>query len=113
MVGSVIGEVGSLPAIYKALKISFKIIRKNKVRQSKRNTKVNIIQVGELVLININSTSTLGVIMKIDYSSVFIYLNTPICSSLRTKVTVSKFIDQKWRIIIWGSLVNGLRIVPF
>ncbi|ABA27410.1 eukaryotic translation initiation factor gamma SU (nucleomorph) [Bigelowiella natans] len=116
LVGSVVGEIGTLPPVYRALKIRFNIIKKNikyNIRQTKKLMKTNAIEIGELVLLNINSATTLGVVMNINFSSVSIYLNTPVCSFALAKVTVSKFIEQKWRIIIWGSLEGGLKITPF
>lgn len=99
LVGQVLGLRGTLPAIYCELEIcyllhdGFKRIKKN-----------------ERILINILSNSVETTVFALKADLCKMRLSKPICCDLETRLSLSRKIAGKWRLIGHGLLLRGRQV---
>jgi len=126
LVGQVLGAVGKLPRIYTGgsvskhvgdypyplsseLEISLFLLRRllGVKTEDKKQTKVSKLVKGELLLINIGSTSTGGRVLSVKADLAKIQLTSPACTEVGEKVALSRRIEKHWRLVGWGSVQRG------
>ncbi|KAF5326518.1 hypothetical protein D9611_001053 [Ephemerocybe angulata] len=109
LVGQVLGAVGQLPKIYTELEISLFLLRRllGVKSEDKKQTKVSKLIKGELLLINIGSTSTGGRVLSVKADLAKIQLTSPACTEVGEKVALSRRIEKHWRLVGWGSVQRG------
>ncbi|KAI0248404.1 P-loop containing nucleoside triphosphate hydrolase protein [Lactifluus subvellereus] len=109
LVGQVLGAVGKLPHIFTELEISLFLLRRllGVKTEDKKQTKVAKLVKGELLLINIGSTSTGGRVLSVKADLAKIQLTSPACTEIGEKVALSRRIEKHWRLVGWGSVQRG------
>ena len=121
LVGQVLGAVGKLPRIFTGtstrhhqpssnddvclfvaeLEISLFLLRRllGVKTEDKKQTKVGKLVKGELLLINIGSTSTGGRVLSVKADLAKIQLTSPACTEIGEKVALSRRIEKHWRLV--------------
>jgi len=114
LVGQVLGAVGTLPKIFTELEISLFLLRRllGVKTEDKKQTKVRKLDTGELLLINIGSTSTGGRVLSVKADLAKIQLTQPACTEIGEKVALSRRIDKHWRLVGWGNIQRGVELEP-
>jgi translation initiation factor 2 subunit 3 len=115
LVGQVLGEVGKLPDIFTELEISFFLLRrllgvKQDVNDKKKGGKIKKLIKGEILMVNIGSTSTGARILQVKGDLAKVVLTAPVCSQEGEKLALSRRVDKHWRLIGWGKIRRGTRI---
>ena len=67
--------------------------------EDKKQTKVTKLVKGELLLINIGSTSTGGRVLSVRADLAKIQLTSPACTEIGEKVALSRRIEKHWRLV--------------
>lgn len=99
LVGNLLGLEGKLPPIFNALKLEVHTLeRLVDAKQVKNEIRQN-----DVLLMNVNTSRTIGTCMKPGKISEFV-LKIPICASIGDKVALSRQIESKWRLIGWGII---------
>ncbi|KAJ3207880.1 hypothetical protein HK099_000175, partial [Clydaea vesicula] len=114
LVGQVLGSVGKLPEIYTELEVNyFLLYRLLGVRiDDKKQTKVSKLTKGEVLMVNIGSTSTGGRVLSVKADMAKIMLTGLACTELGERVALSRRIEKHWRLIGWGTIRRGSTIDP-
>ncbi|KAH8916269.1 hypothetical protein BT69DRAFT_1270601 [Atractiella rhizophila] len=110
LVGQVMGLPGRLPQIFTEIEITYFLLTRLvgvKTEGDGKKAKVGKLTPGEILMVNIGSTSEGGRVTSVKGSSAKIYLNTPACTELKEKVALSRRVDKHWRLIGWGEVVRG------
>jgi len=140
LVGQVLGEVGKLPDIFTELEISFFLLRRllgvkaeksqanaaaaaanttsagasggaaGSGGESKKQSKVAKLAKGEILMVNIGSTSTGARILNVKGDLAKVVLTAPVCSQEGEKLALSRRVDKHWRLIGWGKIRRGTRL---
>jgi len=119
LVGQVLGkrEDPNLPSIFTELEICFFLLRRllgvkaeDSTKKSGKGNKVKKLSKGETLMVNIGSTSTGARIIKVEADMIRVQLLTPVCTSENEKVALSRRVDKHWRLIGWGTIINGITI---
>lgn len=102
LVGQVIGAVGKLPSIYTELEVNFFLLRRllGVKTDDKKQTKVQKLVKGEVLMVNIGSTSTGCRVVSVKSEVAKIILNSPACTEIGEKIALSRRIDNHWRYLI-------------
>lgn len=114
LVGQVLGEVGKLPEIFTELEISFFLLRRLlgvKTDNEKKQGKVKRLAKGEILMVNIGSTSVGARILVVKGDLAKVVLTSPVCSQEGEKLALSRRVDKHWRLIGWGQIQKGTTIV--
>ena len=67
--------------------------------EDKKQSKVTKLVKGELLLINIGSTSTGGRVLSVKADLAKIQLTSPACTEIGEKVALSRRIEKHWRLV--------------
>lgn len=115
LVGQVLGEVGKLPDIYTDLEINYYLLRRLlgvKSEGGEKAGKVSKLTKGEILMVNVGSTSTGGRVTAVKADLAKIQLTTPVCTQVGEKIALSRRVDKHWRLIGWGQIRRGVTIAP-
>lgn len=109
LVGQVLGAVGKLPSIYLELEINYFLLRRllGVKSDDKKQTKVAKLTKGEVLMVNIGSTSTGGKVTSVKADLAKITLISPACTEIGEKVALSRRILKHWRLVGWGTISAG------
>jgi len=66
---------------------------------------------GETLMMNIGSTSTGARIVQVKGDLAKVILTGPVCSCEGEKLALSRRVDKHWRLIGWGKIQQGTKIV--
>eukprot|EP00954_Amorphochlora_amoebiformis_P005145 405136-Amorphochlora_amoeboformis.AAC.2 len=115
LVGQVLGAVGTLPEIFTELEISYFLLRrllgvKSDERAKKKATKIKKLSKGEIVMLNIGSSSTGAHIHALKDDLAKVILTAPVCSQEGEKIAISRRVEKHWRLIGWGTIRRGRRL---
>ena len=102
LAGSLAGKVGELPSALDQIKLEVHLL--DRVVGLKEELEVKPLTQGELLMINVNSTSTVGVVSDLEKKSIRCNLKKPICAESGSRVTISRRLGNRFRLIGYGIL---------
>jgi len=112
LVGQIIGQPGSLPDVFLEIEVNFFLLKwLLGVKDDASKTKVTKLGRGEMLLVNIGSTSTGGRVLGVAKDIVKLQLMQPVCAQLNDNIALSRKIEKHWRLIGWGTIINGTTLV--
>ena len=71
---------------------------------AKEDLKVEPIKKAEPLMLNVNSAATVGVVTELRKNSVKCILKLPVCANLGSKVTISRRVGNRFRLIGYGII---------
>ncbi|RJQ15834.1 translation initiation factor IF-2 subunit gamma [Candidatus Woesearchaeota archaeon] len=102
LTGSVVGLPGKLPKIWYELKLELHLL--DRVVGSKEDLKVEPIKKNEMLLLNVNSSSTVGLVYDFGKNTFQCKLKIPVCGEVDSRVTISRRIGNRFRLIGYGII---------
>jgi translation initiation factor 2 subunit 3 len=112
LVGHVLGEAGKLPDIFTELEINFFLLRRllGVKTEGGQTIKVQRLGKGEVVMVNIGSTSSGARVVAVKGDLAKMLLVHPVCTLEGEKLALSRRIDKHWRLIGWGKILRGVKL---
>eukprot|EP01130_Rhizamoeba_saxonica_P000870 TRINITY_DN10761_c0_g1_i1.p1 TRINITY_DN10761_c0_g1~~TRINITY_DN10761_c0_g1_i1.p1 ORF type:complete len:474 (-),score=126.67 TRINITY_DN10761_c0_g1_i1:62-1483(-) len=112
LVGQVLGFPGDLPDIFIAIEVNFFLLRRLPGVQSDeaQDHKIRKLDVDEVIMVNIGSTSTGGTVVAVEADLCHIYLQQPVCTEEGEKIALSRRVKKHFRLIGWGKILRGTSI---
>jgi len=102
LVGSVAGHPGKLPPVWN--EIDLKVHLLERVVGAKDKLVVEQIKKGEFLMLNVNSAATVGVVQELSKKAIHFVLRKPVCAEAGAKMTISRRLGQRWRLIGYGLI---------
>jgi translation initiation factor 2 subunit 3 len=102
LVGNVIGLPEHMPDVYEKLKFKPKLLER--VVGAKDDLVVDPIKKGETLMLNVNATATVGVVVDLSKEGIETNLKKPVCALKGDKITISRMVGARWRLIGYGNL---------
>lgn len=112
LVGMVMGLKGHLPDIYEEIDIKFTLFRKIAVSIRLKDYDVSSLKEKEQIQLSIGSTTTVSNVVSVNDTIAKFSLTKPACSDLDERITISRKIDNNWRLIGYGNIIGGKAIIP-
>ena len=103
LLGNVVGIKGDLPEVYFELKLKPTLLKR--VVGAKDELLVEAIKEGEVLMLNVNSAATVGRVADTRKKIISIQLKIPVCMEKTDRVTISRQIGSRWRLIGYGEMV--------
>jgi len=102
LAGTVIGLPGKLPKVWYEFKLEVHLLER--VVGSKEDLNVEPIKLNEDLMLNVNSAATIGIVSKLGKSAIECKLKLPICANTGSRVTISRRIGNRYRLIGYGII---------
>jgi len=104
LTGNIVGLPGKLPKIWYNFDLEIHLL--DRVVGAKDELKVDPIKLNEILMLNVNSAATVGFVNNIGKNRVKCKLKLPVCAELNSKVTISRRVGTRFRLIGYG-LIKG------
>jgi translation initiation factor 2 subunit 3 len=102
LTGSVLGIPGKLPPVWKELKVEIHLLER--VVGAKDDLVVDPLKKDETLMINVNSAATVGIAIELKKGSALLALRLPVCAEVGSRVTLSRLLGSRWRLIGYGII---------
>ena len=102
LIGCVASTKGSLPEISHKVKIKTKLFKK--VMGSSKEEAAEPIRTKEMLMLNVNTTITVGTVVSIKGDEIELNLNIPIVALKDDNLGIARNIEGHWRLIGWGTI---------
>ena len=103
LTGNILGLPGKMPEVLDKIKLKLYLLER--VVGSTEELKVEDIKIGEPLMLNVNASATLGVVNSISKGGMEVNLKIPVCASNGDRVTISRNIGSRWRLIGYSEIV--------
>ncbi len=103
LMGSVVGRPGELPETIEKLRLKIHLLKR--VVGAKDELVVEPLKLGETLMINVNSTATVGTIIKLSPTEITCKLVVPVCASKGSRAAISRRIQNRYRLIGYGEIL--------
>jgi len=102
LVGNVVGLPGKLPKIWYNLKLETNLLER--VVGSEEDLGVKPLIPNEILMLNVNSAATVGIVSDLGKKEVSCKLKKPVCANPGARVTISRRIGSRFRLIGYGVI---------
>jgi len=102
LTGSVVGLHGKLPPVWKDFSLETHLLER--VVGVEEELKVEPIKINEILMLNVNAAATVGVVAELKKGMVKCKLKLPVCAETSSKVTISRRIGNRFRLIGYGII---------
>ncbi len=102
LTGNVVGIPGKLPKIWYNFELECHLLER--VVGAKDDLKVEPIKNNEILMLNVNSAATVGFVQSISKNKVKCKLKLPVCADAGSKVTISRRVGTRFRLIGYGII---------
>jgi len=102
LVGNLVGLPDKLPPVWYKLTLETHLLEK--VVGSEEELSVEPIKMNEVFMLNVNSAATVGFVEVLSKQQFSCRLKKPICAELGSKVTISRRIGTRFRLIGYGII---------
>jgi len=100
--GAVVGLPSKLPPVWNEFLLETHLLER--VVGAKDKLVVEPIKISEILMLNVNSAATVGVVFDLSKNSFRSKLKLPVCAEPQSRVTISRRIGTRWRLIGYGII---------
>lgn len=104
LTGNVVGLKNHVPEVFYEFNIKPKLLER--VVGAKDDLVVEPIKKGETLMLNVNSAATVGTVTEMKKDIIHVSLKIPVCVSKTDRITISRNLGSRWRLIGVASLEN-------
>jgi translation initiation factor 2 subunit 3 len=104
LAGSVAGKIDELPPVWYEFMLKIHLL--DRVVGVEDELEVKPIQKGELLMLNVNSAATVGTVTELKKDSIKCVLKKPVCADEGARITLSRRIGTRFRLIGYGEIVG-------
>lgn len=104
LAGNVVSLPGKLPEVWYEFELEPHLLER--VVGAKDELVVDPIKEREFLMLNVNSSATVGVVDKISKGKFHAALRIPVCCSKEDRITISRKLGDRWRLIGWGKILE-------
>lgn len=100
--GSLVGKPGTLPKVHYQIKIDTHLLKR--VLGTKEELEVKPLAKKEMLLLNVYSTTTVGIVLDPSKKNTILALRLPVAANPGDRVTISRKVGDRFRLIGYGIL---------
>lgn len=104
LTGSVVGLSGELPPVWEKFELESHLLER--AVGTKDELLVEPIKKGEVLMLNVNSGATVGIVDEISKNKFHVNLKIAVCADKEDRVTISRKLGDRWRLIGWGKITK-------
>lgn len=104
LTGSLVGLPGKLPRVWSDLILDVHLLQR--VVGTQEELVVEPIKMSEPLMLNVNSAATVGIVIELRKNRIKCKLKLPICADVGSRVTISRRIGNRFRLIGYGEILE-------
>ncbi len=104
LTGSLVGLPGKLPKVWNELLLDVHLLKR--VVGTREELNVEPIKMTEPLMLNVNSAATVGIVIELRKNKIRCRLKLPVCADTASRVTISRRIGNRFRLIGYGGIVE-------
>jgi translation initiation factor 2 subunit 3 len=104
LTGNVAGHPGRLPDVWYEFTLAVKLLER--VVGTEKELQVEPIKLGEVLMLNVNSAATVGIVDRLGKGQFHCKLRLPVCAEKTSRITISRKIGTRFRLIGYGTIAN-------
>ncbi len=105
LTGSLAGLPGKLPKVWNEFTLDVHLLER--VVGTKEELNVEPIKMSESLMLNVNSAATVGIAIELRKNKVKCRLKLPVCADISSRVTISRRIGNRFRLIGYGRIIES------
>ena len=105
LTGNVVGHKGKLPKVWYEFHLEPVLLER--IVGAKDELVVEPIKKGEFLMLNVNSAATIGTVVELRKKQIFVRLRIPVCATTQDRVTISRMLGNRWRLIGYSNIIEG------
>ncbi|MBW3003944.1 translation initiation factor IF-2 subunit gamma [Candidatus Woesearchaeota archaeon] len=102
LTGNIVGSPGKLPKVWYKVELETNLLER--VVGAKEDLTVEPIKMSEALMLNVNSAATVGIVTKLHKKKISCTLKLPVCAEPGSRVTISRRIGNRFRLIGYGVI---------
>jgi translation initiation factor 2 subunit 3 len=102
LTGAAVGYEGKIPPVWNNLALEIHLLER--VVGAKDKLVVSPVKMSEILMLNVNSAATVGFVTELKKGIVKCRLKRPVCAAIGSRVTISRRVGNRWRLIGYGSI---------
>jgi translation initiation factor 2 subunit 3 len=102
LTGSLVGITGKLPAVHNQISLTTHLLER--VVGAKEETEVKPLAKNEVLMLNVNSAATVGVVLDPSKKNTTCVLKKPVAANPGDRITISRKVGDRFRLIGYGIL---------
>ena len=102
LAGSIVGKPGKLPLVLSQISLDTHLLER--VVGSKDETEVKPLAKNEALMLNVNSSATVGIVVDPSKKNTTCVLKKPVCANKGDRITISRRVGDRFRLIGYGIL---------
>ena len=102
LTGSLVGLPGKLPETWSELNLDINLLER--VVGSQEEIEVQPIKLHEMLMLNVNSAATVGVVVDLGKNEAVCKLKLPVCADIGSRVSISRRVGTRFRLIGFGII---------
>ena len=102
LAGSVVSVPGKLPPLWHEFRVDIYLLER--VVGARDDLVVDPLKPAETLMLNVNSSATVGMVAELKKNSALLRLKLPVCAEAGSRVTLSRLLGSRWRLIGYGII---------
>jgi len=103
--GQVMAKIGELPPVWETLDVTLNLL-KQMVSGDSDGENVRPLQPGEMLMLNSATATSVGVVSAVKGKDATLNLRLPICALAGSRITLSRRVGSRWRLIGHGIIAG-------
>ena len=105
LTGNVVGHKSKLPQVWHEFNLEPKLLER--IVGAKDELVVEPIKKGEFLMLNVNSSATIGTVVELKKNQIFVRLRIPVCATKQDRITISRMLGNRWRLIGYSNIIEA------
>jgi translation initiation factor 2 subunit 3 len=102
--GQVVAKKGDLPEIRNSIDVKVQLMKKMVASEGEEPEIIHPLRGNEMLMVNVATATTVGIVSKADKGITTLKLRLPICADSGARVSFSRRVGSRWRLIGYGSI---------
>ena len=102
--GQVISKKDDLPEIHNSIDVKISLMKNMVSGEGDDAEKVQPLRGNEMLMVNVATATSVGIVSKADKGVTTLDLRLPICADTGSRVSLSRRVGTRWRLIGYGTI---------
>ena len=102
--GQVVAKKGNLPQVHQSIEVKVDLLKEMVGGEGEGSDPVHPLRGNEMLMVNVSTATSVGVVVKAHKGITTLDLRLPICADRGARVSLSRRVGSRWRLIGHGTI---------